>query len=242
MNKNIYSIIFLSLLLVGMNYINAWTGPATSPSPTNAPNNNAAAPLTVGTSPQVKNGALGVTVLLADSVQATEYCDVTGTSCTKALPACSAGEMLMAGTAGSWKCGSITGELSCEVQFVYRITSNKVGTTTRTIFGAAKNMALGMHYASDQYSSYLQLTQELATHSWGSGLFDSSERGRVGFVSPVEYAPLVRDYAIKDARSDMVVKPLMLAKGNTLTITNEALSEVAAGLVRIKATVLTCGS
>lgn len=63
MNKNIYSIITLSLLLVGMNSINAWTGPATSPAPTNPPNNNVDAPINVGNIDQVKNGGLGVSSL-----------------------------------------------------------------------------------------------------------------------------------------------------------------------------------
>ncbi len=103
MNKNIYSIITLCLLLVGLNYLNAWTGPATSPLPTNPPNNNVAAPINVGGIMQVKAGDLGAATFIADNVVAAnevesltkmlspEYCDENGANCFDSLEVGAAG-------------------------------------------------------------------------------------------------------------------------------------------------------
>lgn len=63
-------------LLVGMQYIDAWTGPTGIPATNNVP-----APVNLGASAQVKAGSLGVTTLLADAVWSYEYCDQTGANC-----------------------------------------------------------------------------------------------------------------------------------------------------------------
>jgi len=79
------------MLLVGLNYLNAWTGP-----PANPPRNNVEAPINTSSNSQDKNGGLGVTTLVANEVQsslvkaispesevwADKYCNENGENCS----------------------------------------------------------------------------------------------------------------------------------------------------------------
>ncbi len=142
MNKNIYSIIVLSFLLVGMNYLNAWTGPATTPSPTNPPNNNVAAPINIGGIEQVKAGDLGAANFIADNVTATnevvsltkmlspEYCDETGLICTSGGSLGGAG----LGSGQTWK--SVTASRARNVWY-QNTTSQPIFVSIRTNVGAS---------------------------------------------------------------------------------------------------------
>src|ERR1700677_3087782 len=57
--RQLFTILVLALvILFGISAVAAWAGPTASP-----PNNNAAAPINVGTVDQVKNGGLGVNAL-----------------------------------------------------------------------------------------------------------------------------------------------------------------------------------
>lgn len=69
--KTIITLSTLVLLLVGFNYLNAW-----SAAPQNAPQNNALAPINVGGIYQVKLGDLG-----AVRMRAGAYCDALGNNC-----------------------------------------------------------------------------------------------------------------------------------------------------------------
>lgn len=56
------------LLLIGVNYLNAWTSPAFNP-----PSGNVEAPVNVSSNPQTKLGPLGVTELSTNNVAANDY-------------------------------------------------------------------------------------------------------------------------------------------------------------------------
>lgn len=59
--RHFISLLTLVLLFLGISLVEAWSGPTAAP-----PNNNADAPINVGSTDQVKNGGLGVGAFTAD--------------------------------------------------------------------------------------------------------------------------------------------------------------------------------
>ena len=75
--KTLQSILLISLFTLGLSYLYAWTGPTSS-----APNGNIALPINVSAVNQVKDGGLGVTNLVADTVVSSDITSDTLSSAT----------------------------------------------------------------------------------------------------------------------------------------------------------------
>lgn len=73
-SQTLKSLVLALILVGGLSYVFAWTGPSTTP-----PNGNVAAPVNTGSVGQVKTGYLGVSDLIAITSTASTYC--IGTSC-----------------------------------------------------------------------------------------------------------------------------------------------------------------
>ncbi len=92
--------ILLSTVLLGLvtyNFIGAqWAEPTGAP-----PTGNVSAPLNLSAAYQAKLGDLG-----AVKMRSGEYCDASGTICTKPQPVCTSGQILIANGTGGWTCGA----------------------------------------------------------------------------------------------------------------------------------------
>lgn len=79
-----------------------WTPPPSGPTVYNVD-----APINVGPDTQTKSGNMGANIVSAiDQMWSDEYCDGSGNNCTKPLPQCAAGEVVVADGTGGWSCGA----------------------------------------------------------------------------------------------------------------------------------------
>lgn len=85
MKHNFTFLIIAVMLLIGLDYVGAWTAPGGNP-----PSQNVAAPVHTGTSTQTKAGNLAAANLFANTVSANDrmysdwYCNLAGTDCIDA--------------------------------------------------------------------------------------------------------------------------------------------------------------
>ncbi len=107
--KPIMILIFISMVLIGINYLQAWQGPTQT-----APNGNVSAPINVGATYQAKQGDFG-----AVRIRAGWYCDASGANCIAPLPICASGQVLTANASGSWICGNVSAGSSCTMNYQY---------------------------------------------------------------------------------------------------------------------------
>lgn len=138
-------------------------------------------------------------------------------------------------------CGTGVTMRQCSVAFSWNI-NGKTGSLTRQVPGSG-NMAIGVYaHGDDNPSPTIPFSQQLDSNSWGSSMFDSSERGLVGFATPSDYTANKAAFDSWNAKSNAVILSLPLTTGSTLSIANEAVSEVAAGTARITATIGVCSN
>ncbi len=132
---------------------------------------------------------------------------------------------------------------ACDVNFSWNI-NGKTGSSRERLYGT-EQMAIGMNYDKDdwEWSPHLWdfYTENLDQHGWGGSTWDSSERAMVGYFDPRNYQ---RNKSTLNSYNSnyghIVVRPLDMVNGETLTISNKAVSEIPAGTVTLTARVSNC--
>ncbi len=101
--KVIISLVLVLMLLVGVDYLNAWTVPTQAP-----PGGNVAAPINTSATFQQKSGNFAGNILAAlTEVRSNRYCDALGNNCIS-IPRCQPGQTLVADASSNWVCSGAT--------------------------------------------------------------------------------------------------------------------------------------
>lgn len=132
----------------------------------------------------------------------------------------------------------------CDVNFSWNI-NGQTGTRIHRVYGVGQ-AAIAMNYDKDDWEwqpvlTINDYTKIIAEHGWGGSMFDSAERGRVGFFDGSSYSSKKSIIDGYNSHQHIVTTSLPLVAGTSKTITNKAVSDIGAGSIRLTATVGTCG-
>jgi hypothetical protein len=130
----------------------------------------------------------------------------------------------------------------CDLSLSWNI-NGKTGNAVRTVYGQGQ-LAIGMNYDKDDWEWYPHVwplySENLDSHSWGGSFSDSGERAMVGYFDQRNYQRNEATLTSYNAAGHIVIAPITMANGQTRTITNEAVSEIPAGTVRLTGTMSNC--
>ena len=146
----------------------------------------------------------------------------------------------------SGRCGSSSAS-TCTVKFDWSIIGNS-GSASRNFIADGSPIAVGMYYQYDDWAD-IPWTETLDSRSWGGSIFDRSEKGKVGYASPVDYVNNRSALITWDESFWSIIKPLQLIAGETISLVNEEYigtdsvgsnESIYSGDVQITATVTSC--